>query len=63
MGTIYFENVCRMNFKQVYCEIGKDFTNVHHEVEISTIGEEYEIDPIRDLKPICPNCHDKLHIT
>lgn len=53
--------VCSMNFEQVYGEIGRNFIHVHHEVEISTIGEEYEIDPINDLKPVCPNCHAMLH--
>ena len=53
--------VCTMNFEQVYGEIGKNFIHVHHEVEISSIGEEYEIDPISDLKPVCPNCHAMLH--
>lgn len=53
--------VCGMNFEERYGEIGKNFIHVHHEVEISTIGEEYEIDPIKDLKPVCPNCHAMLH--
>lgn len=53
--------VCEMNFEQRYGEIGKNFIHVHHEVEISTIGEEYKIDPINDLKPVCPNCHAMLH--
>lgn len=50
-----------MNFEERYGEIGKGFIHVHHEVEISTIGEDYEIDPIDDLKPVCPNCHAMLH--
>ncbi|MGN2271671.1 HNH endonuclease [Priestia megaterium] len=53
--------ICTMNFEKCYGELGKDFIHVHHEVEISTIGEEYEIDPIKDLKPVCPNCHAMLH--
>ncbi|MBP1047562.1 DUF3427 domain-containing protein [Enterococcus sp. BWM-S5] len=53
--------VCDMNFEEKYGKIGKDFIHVHHEVEISSIGKEYEIDPITDLKPVCPNCHAMLH--
>ncbi|MGE7811251.1 HNH endonuclease [Lysinibacillus capsici] len=53
--------VCNFNFKRVFGEIGKEFIHVHHEIEISTIGEEYEINPLTDLKPICPNCHAMLH--
>jgi 5-methylcytosine-specific restriction protein A len=22
---------------------------------------EYEVDPIRDLRPVCPNCHLIIH--
>jgi 5-methylcytosine-specific restriction protein A len=25
------------------------------------MGKNYEIDPIKDLRPVCPNCHSMLH--
>jgi DNA-directed RNA polymerase subunit RPC12/RpoP len=25
-------------------------------------GKKHEIDPIRDLRPVCPNCHSVIHI-
>ncbi|MHB0756855.1 HNH endonuclease [Polaribacter sp. M15] len=53
--------VCEMNFEKKYGVIGKDFIHVHHIKEISTIKKEYEIDPIKDLIPVCPNCHSMLH--
>ncbi len=28
---------------------------------ISQIGEDYEVDPIEDLRPVCPNCHAVIH--
>ncbi|MBK9012922.1 MAG: HNH endonuclease [Saprospiraceae bacterium] len=46
-----------------YGGIGKDFIHVHHIVPISKPGEKYEIDPINDLIPVCPNCHSMLHTT
>ncbi|PJK16185.1 restriction endonuclease [Chryseomicrobium excrementi] len=52
---------CNFNFENKYGEVGKEFIHVHHEIEISTIGEEYQIDPIMDLKPVCPNCHAMIH--
>lgn len=52
---------CNFNFEDKYGELGRGFIHIHHEVEISTIGEEYEIDPINDLKPVCPNCHAMIH--
>ena len=54
-------NVCDLDFKNRYGPIGADFIHVHHEVPISSIGVGYRVDPIRDLKPVCPNCHAMLH--
>ena len=53
--------VCEMDFVKMYGELGRDFIHVHHIVPISTIGKEYRIDPVRDLVPVCPNCHAMLH--
>ncbi|MDP2890452.1 MAG: HNH endonuclease [Bacteroidota bacterium] len=53
--------ICGFNFEKQYGEIGKDFIHVHHIKPLSQIGVEYEIDPIKDLCPICPNCHAILH--
>jgi predicted HNH restriction endonuclease len=32
-------------------------------VPLSEIQAEYVVDPIKDLVPICPNCHAMLHRT
>lgn len=53
--------VCEMSFNQQYGEIGDGFIHVHHLRPLSTIGEDYAVDPIEDLCPICPNCHAMLH--
>ena len=53
--------VCGMNFEEVYGPMGKDFIHVHHVKPISEIGKKYEIDPVKDLVPVCPNCHAMLH--
>ena len=53
--------VCGMDFEKTY---GPDFAGiieVHHIVPISEIGESYVVDPIKDLVPVCPNCHTALH--
>lgn len=57
----YSCSVCGMNFEEKYGEIGRNFIHVHHIVPISTIGQEYQIDPEKDLVPVCPNCHAMLH--
>jgi len=53
--------VCRFDFSRVYGEIGAGYINVHHLRDLAMIGEEYEVDPIQDLRPVCPNCHAMLH--
>lgn len=53
--------VCGFSFKASYGERGEGFIHVHHLVAIADIGEEYEVDPIEHLRPVCPNCHAMLH--
>ncbi|MEA5467512.1 HNH endonuclease [Spirulina sp. 06S082] len=53
--------ICGFNFEQVFGEIGKDFIQVHHLLPLSAISQEYEVDPINDLRPVCPNCHAMIH--
>ncbi len=54
-------HICGINFEKVYGEIGKDFIHVHHKIPLNEIKEEYVVNPIKDLLPICPNCHAMLH--
>lgn len=53
--------ICGINFYDAYGEIGKGFIHVHHLKEISLVGAEYRVDPVKDLRPVCPNCHAMLH--
>jgi 5-methylcytosine-specific restriction protein A len=53
--------VCDFNFEQCYGELGISFIHVHHLVDIATVGQEYIVNPIKDLRPVCPNCHAMLH--
>jgi len=53
--------ICGFNFEETYGDLGVGFIHVHHKVPLHQIKEEYEIDPIRDLIPVCPNCHAMLH--
>jgi 5-methylcytosine-specific restriction protein A len=54
-------SICGFDFFEVYGEVGKEFIHVHHLRQISEIGETYKIDPVKDLRPVCPNCHAILH--
>ena len=53
--------ICGIDFEKAF---GAEFAGkieVHHIVPLSQIGQEYVVDPIRDLVPVCPNCHTLLH--
>lgn len=52
---------CGIDFKKIYGAIGEGFTHVHHIVLIGAVGDLYEIDPVQDLIPVCPNCHAMIH--
>ncbi len=53
--------VCGFDFQATYGELGKGFIHVHHLRSLSTVDSEYQVDPIVDLRPVCPNCHAMLH--
>ena len=53
--------VCGFNFEKTYGQIGKDFIHVHHLRQVANVGKTYEVDPIKDLRPVCPNCHSIIH--
>lgn len=53
--------ICNFSFEAKYGEIGQGFIHVHHLKELASIGKEYHVDPVKDLRPVCPNCHAMLH--
>lgn len=53
--------ICGFDFEEAYGLIGRHFIHVHHVVPVSQIGADYIIDPVKDLIPVCPNCHAMLH--
>ena len=55
--------VCVIDFGRQYGDIGEGFIHVHHLRPLVQIGTEYEVDPIQDLRPVCPNCHAMIHRT
>lgn len=57
----YACRVCEFHFERVYGSMGRKYIHVHHLVPIASIGKEYQVDPIKDLIPVCPNCHAMLH--
>lgn len=53
--------VCGFNFEAAYGQLGTNYIEVHHLKPVADIGREYLIDPIKDLRPVCANCHRMLH--
>ncbi len=53
--------VCGFDFGSVYGHALNGFTHVHHLKPLSQAGPDYVIDPIADLRPVCPNCHAVIH--
>jgi 5-methylcytosine-specific restriction protein A len=55
--------VCDFDFAKMFGDLGIGYIHVHHELDLAQIGQNYVVDPIKDLKPVCPNCHAMLHKT
>lgn len=52
---------CDFDFAAMYGLVGHGYIHVHHVVPLSSIGEEYVVNPATDLVPVCPNCHAMIH--
>ena len=57
----YICYVCGFSFVKKYGKVGEKFIHVHHKIPVSEVGHEYIVDPLKDLVPICPNCHAMIH--
>ena len=54
--------MCGFNFAAKYGrELGNQYIEVHHLHPLSQTMGEYSVDPVRDLRPVCSNCHRMLH--
>jgi 5-methylcytosine-specific restriction protein A len=54
--------VCGMTFGDRYGSVASSFIQVHHIRPLSEVQREYKVNPIEDLRPICPNCHAVVHL-
>jgi hypothetical protein len=52
---------CGVSLAETYGEIGAGFIHVHHVLPLSERDGGYQVNPERDLVPVCPNCHAMLH--
>ena len=53
--------VCEMLLEDLYGEAAKELVHVHHLVPLSQVRATYTVDPVKDLRPVCPNCHAVIH--
>jgi hypothetical protein len=53
--------VCGFTFGLHFPGVGDGFIHIHHIVPLANIGKAYVVDPVKDLVPVCPNCHAMLH--
>jgi 5-methylcytosine-specific restriction protein A len=54
-------SACGQDMATLYGPLGVDFIHVHHVRELSSLGPGYKVDPVADLRPLCPNCHAIVH--
>ena len=54
--------ICGFNFGEIYGPAAEGFVHIHHLRPLAKVGEDYEVDPVADLRPVCPNCHAVVHL-
>jgi hypothetical protein len=53
--------VCGFSFAARYGPVADGYIHVHHLRPLSEVGGAHVVDPVEDLRPVCPNCHAVLH--
>ena len=56
---------CGFDFENAYSELGKGFIEMHHEKPIYQYSDDgfeaYISDAVKNIKPLCSNCHRMIH--
>jgi hypothetical protein len=53
--------VCGYDFSVTFGADGAGVIEVHHLTPLATVRGVHEVDAVRDLRPLCPNCHTMAH--
>lgn len=53
--------ICGFDFAKAYGPQFAGIIQVHHVVPLHQTAAKHVVDPVRDLIPVCPNCHVALH--
>ena len=57
----YSCSACDLKMEDKYGELGKKYIHVHHRNDLAKTNGSHVVDPIKDLIPLCPNCHAMVH--
>ncbi len=52
---------CGLTLAAIYGEPAQGLIHVHHLRPLAEINATYQVDPIEDLRPVCPTCHAVIH--
>lgn len=52
---------CGLMLAEKYGEAAQGLIHVHHLRQLSEINAAYRVDPVKDLRPVCPTCHAVIH--
>ena len=52
---------CNCLMQDVYGQSALGLIHVHHLCRLADVTREYIVNPERDLRPVCPNCHAVIH--
>ena len=52
---------CGFDFGMVYGAVAANYIQVHHLNPVASLGQATAIDPIKDMRPLCANCHAVAH--
>lgn len=52
---------CGLSLAEKYGEVAQGLIHVHHLRQLADINSKYQVDPIQDLRTVCPTCHAVIH--
>lgn len=52
---------CGANLQRRYRGLQVELIHVHHEEPLAANPGPREVDPVAEMKPVCPNCHVVIH--
>lgn len=53
--------ICGLDFGDRYGKSMRGFIHVHHLNPLHEAGRAHVVDPVADMRPVCPNCHAVIH--